>query len=65
MSGDIAREALHRVAREMGVATALHPQVIATTIIQQFQRINSESIRFQVALKTANQRLEILGEVLP
>jgi len=63
MSIDIAREALHRIAREMEIATALDPQVIATTIIQRVQRIDAQTKQLTTDVVKANRRLETLQGV--
>lgn len=65
MSVDPAREALHRIAREMGIATALDPQVIATTVIKRVQNIDAQTIRLTNDLTKANQRLELLEGSAP
>lgn len=62
MSIDTAREALHRIALEMGIATALDPHLIATAAIQNVQRTEVSIVRLQMALEVANKRLETLGE---
>ncbi|MEK7392399.1 MAG: hypothetical protein AAB214_07510 [Fibrobacterota bacterium] len=60
MSVDTAREALHRIAREMDIATAMDPQVIATTVIKRVQSMDVQAIRLTNDLTKANQRLELL-----
>ena len=55
-----ALDALHRVAREIGILPTNAPSHIATEICREFRRLRGENIALGNAVERANIRLDIL-----
>lgn len=56
----IALEALHRVAREVGVMPVATPDRVATEICREFHRMRSRINELEDGLERANHRIDIL-----
>lgn len=55
-----ALDALHRVAREVGILPESKPEHLATEICREFHRMRGRISSLEQGLECANRRLDIL-----